>query len=401
MPREAPALLALDLRTGRVLWRDTQRVFGTWLGYSAEHDALLQAGRPSRDMLGDETGRHMTAFRGRDGTVLWDRPELEYSGPPLLNGPTLYAQGAAYELMSGRRVMRTDPLTGRRTPWRMHRCWGCDSFIGSTHLLTFRSGAAAFFDVTRDGGTGNLGGFRSGCTSNLIAADGVLSAADYTRGCTCSYQNQTSLALVHMPEGHAWTYLWAGSNPRGINFGAPGGRRAPDGTAWGPWPVVKLARIAGGVAPRPDPDFAVTVEFDERFGYWSDHPSRYQAPRGPDGSPAGLTWVACSGIRGVRKIVLPLATGRRRNWTVRLHFAEPDEIPPGRRVFDVKLAGRTVLKGFDIVKAAGGVRRAVVKTFHSIPATGQIVLHFAPKSPVPLDPTRVPLLCGIEAALAE
>ncbi|MEE8576109.1 MAG: PAS domain-containing protein, partial [candidate division Zixibacteria bacterium] len=82
------------------------------------------------------------------------------------------------------------------------------------HLLTFRSAAAGFFDLANDGGTGNFGGFKSSCTSNLVVANGVLNAPDYTRTCVCRYQNQTSLAMVHMPEVETWTdnsYLSAGN----------------------------------------------------------------------------------------------------------------------------------------------------------------------------------------------
>ena len=81
-------------------------------------------------------------------------------------------------------------------------------------------------------GTANLGGFKSGCTSNLVVADGVLNAPDYTRTCSCAYQNQTSLALVHMSDmemwtvNHAATLLKAGQKVGqvGVNFGAPGDR---------------------------------------------------------------------------------------------------------------------------------------------------------------------------------
>jgi len=53
----------------------------------------------------------------------------------------------------------------------------------------------------------NLGGFKSGCTPNLIVADGVLNAPDYTRTCT----NQGALAtasleatpLAEVPSGGA------------------------------------------------------------------------------------------------------------------------------------------------------------------------------------------------------
>src|SRR5205085_6668059 len=124
-------------------------------------------------------------------------------------------------------------LTGQEEPWLIARTHGCNMVVASEHLLTFRSGAAGFYDLARQGGTGNFGGFKSSCTSNLIVADGVLNAPDYTRTCTCSYQNQTSLALVHMPEIEVWTnstFQPAGRIERlGVNFGAAGDRRDHSG----------------------------------------------------------------------------------------------------------------------------------------------------------------------------
>ena len=39
----------------------------------------------------------------------------------------------------------------------------------------------ALYDLLTEAGTGNLGGFRSGCTSHLVVAVGVLNAPDSTR----------------------------------------------------------------------------------------------------------------------------------------------------------------------------------------------------------------------------
>src|SRR5690606_15429673 len=97
-----------------------------------------------------------------------------------------------------------------------------------------------------DSGTGNLGGFKSGCTANLVVANGVLNAPDYTRTCSCSYQNQTSLALVHMPDVELWSVNPLANKPIsgaplqniGINFGAPGDRHADDGTLWIEYPAL-------------------------------------------------------------------------------------------------------------------------------------------------------------------
>jgi len=54
------------------------------------------------------------------------------------------------------------------------------------------------------------------------------------------------------------------------------------------------------------------------------------------------------------------------SYTVRLHFAEIWWSATGQRVFNVAINGKTVLSNFDIVEAAGGSFRALVKEF---PAT--------------------------------
>ncbi len=199
-----PGLMALDVRNGNVIWSTNRNVFGTWLSYSKEHDVLLQSGRPSRDMLSGEPHKGMAAYRGKDGKFLWGI-DASLGEPLILHGDTIITNRYAYNLLTGEQEARLDPLTGEERPWVFQRNYGCNYAIASEHLLTFRSAAAGFLDLMRDGGTGNFGGFKSGCTSNLVVANGVLNAPEYTRTCSCSYQNQTSLALVHTPDVEIWT----------------------------------------------------------------------------------------------------------------------------------------------------------------------------------------------------
>ena len=42
--------------------RKPKNIFGTWLGYSSEHKFLLQAPRPSSDMLNGEEGKRMIVY---------------------------------------------------------------------------------------------------------------------------------------------------------------------------------------------------------------------------------------------------------------------------------------------------------------------------------------------------
>ncbi len=393
-PEGTPRLTCLDVHTGKVLWDTTKDVFGTWLGYSEEHDILLQAGRPSRDMLPDERGDRMIVYRGKDGKVLWDRPH-KYSGPCLLHGDTIITQGIdllmnplveqtnACSLLTGEQVMRKSPITGAEAPWQFVRNYGCNTVVASQHLLTFRSAAAGYFDLANDGGTGNLGGFKSGCTSNLIVANGVLNAPDYTRTCVCSYQNQTSLAFVHMPEVEMWTFntFSLGDEPvnrLGINFGAPGDRRDDDGMLWLDYPSV------GG--PSPDIPIQITSQQPEWF-------IRHSSRVGGD----GLKWVGASGARGLTSfsITLDKKAEEDRLYTVALYFIEPDEVKPGARVFDVALQGRRVLEDFDIIAEARRTNHMIVREFEGISVRGDLTVTLTPSASAK---TRDTVLCGIAVA---
>jgi outer membrane protein assembly factor BamB len=386
-PEKEFRIVAWDAKTGEELWSTNEGIFGTWLSYSAEHDLLLQAGRASRDML-PEPDDQLTVYDAADGSVKWHK-EIEYGGPCMLHGDTLITQGFALDLLTGEPKMRAHPLTGEQVPWTFERNYGCNSAVASEHLLTFRSAAAGFFDLARDGGTGNIGGFRSGCTTNLIVADGVLNAPDYTRTCICAYQLQTSLALVHMPELEMWTF-----NPMdkaevpirqvGLNFGAPGDRMADDGLLWLDYPSV------GG----PSPDVPVTVK-DEGVKWFR----RNALELGDEGQGQGWKWVASSGAEGLDEINVRLASGwtKERKYTVRLHFADFDSTAAGERVFDVELQGKKVLEDLDIVGEVGP-KAPLVKEFKGVEIGNDLSLKLTKNTP---EGGREPLLSGLEIRAEE
>jgi outer membrane protein assembly factor BamB len=371
-------LLALDLRTGQLAWHSDAAIFGTWLSYSAEHDVLVESGRLARDTLGDEP-KGMRAYRARDGGLLWY--QKDFVGPAMIHGRTILRDRGGCDLLTGAVERHPDPLTGELVEWTWTRTYGCATPLASTHLLTFRSGAAGYYDLSGAGGTGNFGGFRAGCTNNLIVAGGVLSAADYTRTCTCSYQNQTSLALVPTADAEMWTFLGSqkvtGPIRRvGINLGAPGSRRAEDGTLWLEYPA------AGGPSPR------LEVRTEPQRPRWFRH---HASSVGGDGLP----WVTSSGVCGLRELRIRLAgkDAVPRRYTVRLSFLEPDGLPAGRRRFDVAVQGRTVLHGLDISSAAGGPARGLVKEVHDVPIAEELIISLHPDLSAPVAEA---VLCGVE-----
>ena len=374
-PSHPPRLVVMDLASGRTLWQTEADVFGTWLSYSAKHDVVVEAGRVARDTLVDEA-KGMRAYRAATGEILWNQPA--YVGPAMLHGDIILKDRSACDLVTGEPVQRADPLTGEPLEWVWQRNYGCNTPMASQHLLTFRSGAAGFYDFAHDGGTANLGGFRSGCTNNLVVAGGVLVAPDYTRTCSCNYQNQTSLAFVHMPEAELWTFSGTrtvnGPVRRvGVNLGAPGSRKAEDGTLWLEYPKV------GGPAP------VLPVQVAPPNPTWfRRHASQVS------GTP--LPWVAASGGTGLTSVTVTLDTSGapQRTYRVRLHFVEPEALGPGQRVFAVQLQGKTVLDPFDVAKEAGGTRHAVVKEFKSIEIVKDLIIGLKPIA------GAGPVLCGIE-----
>lgn len=291
-------IVAFDFRSGETSWEIKENIFGTWLGYSEEHDLLLQAGAKASDRLSDEVAQGMAVYHGADGTVKWRNDALKYTGPCILHHDLIitnansYAESAgAFYLETGQPKLVPNPLTGQSQPWKITRAYGCNNIIASENLLTFRSGAAGFYDLLTDGGTGNLGGFKSGCTSNLIVANGVLNAPDYTRTCSCAYQNQTSLALVHMPEIETWTvHNVASTTPHGeklkhlaINFGAPGDRRDDQGTLWLEHPVV------AGDSP------ALSIRINPETRFVRRHSSSNTSSHASSSRP----WITASGAQGM------------------------------------------------------------------------------------------------------
>ncbi len=109
--------------------------------------------------------------------------------------------------------------------------------------------------------------------------------------------------------------------------------------------------------------------------------------------------VACDGSSGYRNTkslsfdLLEKGQGPA-TYTVSLYFAEPEELEVAQRVFDVLVQGETVLKDFDIVKQAGGVRTGLVKEFKGIVVEDKLVMTLRV---VDSSSTKEPILCGFEA----
>lgn len=389
-------LVALNVDTGDEIWSTSRDIFGTWLGYSEEHDALVQTGRDSADMATGEIAGRAITYRGRDGSILWDSEAIGARvdrGPFLIHGRTIFMQQENYEasgavdLLTGAVAMRTHPLTGESIPWRLVRNKGCGTQVACENLMTFRSGTGAFYDLESNSGVGSIGGMKSGCTSNLIPAGGILSAPDYTRTCNCSYQNQTSLALVYMPDVDMWTTNSVETPVApvlraGINFGAYGDRMADDGTLWMEYPAPKYGSKENAGLTYPNLEIQTIPAQPSLYR----HASMWFAS-------GELPWVSSSGAIGLTGFKVKLNNAAERAYRVRLFFAEPEGAQPGQRLFDVALQGRQVLKGFDVAAVAGAPRKGVVREFRNVMVGEALSVTLTPSAGAAM---ANPVISGIE-----
>jgi hypothetical protein len=279
--------------------------------------------------------------------------DLQKIQPSQYRPPT---QKDAWKPEAPKAGTRVNPLTGETEPRKFPKSYGCDGGYDYGLLYTMRSGTAAFYDKRLDSGTIHISGPRSGCTSSIIPANGLLNVPYFYEGCSCSYPLPTALALVNMPptfeQWAAWgivpTNLLMGRIERlGLNFGAPGDRRTEDGTLWLGYPSV------GG----PSPKISVSTEPAAPKFYY--HHSLWI--QGGEGWP----WVGASGCQGLRTVTL--SGLKKGNYTVRLVFAEPDKamLPKGRQ-FDVQVQNNLVLENYNVVSDAGGSMRVVTKTIPKI-----------------------------------
>ena len=182
-------LVALDARSGDVIWRADDEVFGTMLALSVEHDVLVMSYQHNRSYrLRSEVGGRMAGYRASTGEPLWSVKGINQQSRIMLNDEIIYAQGGAWSLLNGEAV-----------PFEFSRSYGCGILAASRNMLVFRSATLGYRNLAGER-TENYGGIRPGCWINTIPAGGLVLMPDATHGCTCSYLNKAHIALQPMGE---------------------------------------------------------------------------------------------------------------------------------------------------------------------------------------------------------
>lgn len=398
------ALIMLDSRTGREVWRSTDDIFGTMLMLSEKHGVVVMGNAMTRrGIISCDVPTGLAVFRISDGRKLWGR-RTPYQHRPVLVDRTIIAEGhdvrqdprknlklyfpCAWDLLTGEPKMRTNPITGEEEFWTYGSSAKCTGVSACPNLVLFRTATMSYYDLARDDGQANLGGLRPSCFINLIPANGLLLVPDTFTGCRCNFLIRTSTAFERLDNWGTWhVYQEGGRTTAGrvrrlnLNLGAKGDRRDAQGRMWFALPR-PILEPTGDSRTRKGMTLSgiVTLKNAEPYQTNPDDVSI----TGPDPS-----WIAGSGCRGAIALSVDISKmPADTTFKVRLHFAELEKKRPGERVFDVDIQGRNVLSDFDILAEAGRPRVAVVKEF-SVTAARALTIQTEPQK-------GEPILSGIE-----
>ncbi|MDF1743046.1 MAG: PQQ-binding-like beta-propeller repeat protein [Gimesia sp.] len=176
-------LLCLSISDGYVIWKNKEDIYGTMLAVSPQNDALLMSYQPTSFRLSSETGGRLSVFDSKTGKKTWEA-KANYSSRPLINGKTVYAQGGAWDLLSG-----------KPKPFNFKRSYGCGIMASCENMMFFRSATLGYFDFNKNSKIENYGGVRPGCWINAIPAGGLVLVPDASAACSCSYLNKSWFAL--------------------------------------------------------------------------------------------------------------------------------------------------------------------------------------------------------------
>jgi len=394
---------ALDLRTGEIRWQvplDATQCGGFHAGKN-DHSAILAA--MVRDgvivffgvyldghywnqfFAGQFNTRRITALSAENGRLLWSK-QIGFRVRPLIVGDTLHAEPWAYDLKTGEPRTRVHPITGETVRWQFSRVGHhCGLPCAAPHCMFFRSWNLGYYDLDGDYGSMHFGAQRPGCWINFIPAGGLLLVPEASAGCMCAFPNMCSIVFQPREKLEGWAmYSSVGQTTPvrrlAINLGAPGDRKDAAGNLWLGFPRPFHGRL---VMP-----LAIDVSCDR----YARRNSTYTQVAGTDDP-----WLFASAAVGVRKCAIPLLgkDDGTASYRVRLAFCDPENDQPGRRVFDVKLQGKTVLEDFDIVAAGGGKDRAVFQQFDQIEVADKLLIELLPHGDAS-QADRLPILQGVE-----
>ena len=371
---DARRAVCLDARTGKKIWSkpiDVTNVSGVSSGggniclmYYDGHIVICGAnanGHYWRQFLsGQFSKRRILVLKAEDGEKIWSK-DANYMNRPVMVNDQIIAEPWSFNVASGDERRREHPLTGEETKWQFSRPGHhCGIITATPNMMMFRSGFIGYYDMYEDSGTRHFAGQRLGCWVNAIPGNGLVVIPEASAGCVCLFSIASTVVLEPREDRDPAWGIYSAAGPAtpvkrlAVNLGAPGDRRDTFGNLWLSFPRPKTVG-------RMEFVFNITPKLSKGGGFYAKDDESIDVANAP------TSWVLTSGVRGLQKFELPLLDkgDKAADYKVRLHFAELDDVAEGERLFDIKLQGKVVARGVDVVKEAGKLA-SLVKTFEGI-----------------------------------
>ncbi|MCH7686738.1 MAG: PQQ-binding-like beta-propeller repeat protein, partial [Planctomycetes bacterium] len=403
--------VAIDAASGKKLWSKPVDVTdcseigigGGQLTLIYQNNVLLLCGANANGhywrqfIAGDFSRRRLVALSADDGSRLWAK-DANYRHRPIVIGDEIIAEPWGFDLYTGVQKMRNHPLTGEPVPWSLIRPGHhCGMLTGSPSMLLFRSKYTGFYDRDSDSGTRHFAGHRLGCWINAIPANGLVMIPEASAGCVCLFSIASTIILEPREARRPWT-IYSAVGPKtpvkhmSLNFGAPGDRKDSRGKIWLAYP-----------RPNPKKTTSLDLQLDLKHQTLSGGGFITQNNRSLNLQTSEADWLFSSKAQGVKQFTVPLLgkDDAPASYTVKLHFAEIEEgVEKGDRVFDVKLQGRTAVENLDVLAAAQGRGRNIVREIKDVKVTDNLVIELVPQA-TSSDPNQQPILNAIEILRSE
>lgn len=387
--------VAIDARSGEKLWSEGVDVTdcsdigigGGKLTLMYQDGVLILCGANANGhywrqfVAGEFERRRLVALSADDGYKIWAK-DANYRHRPIIIGEHVLAEPWMFDLKTGDQITRAHPITGEDVPWSImrtgHHCGmltGCDS-----GMIMFRSGDTGFFDLDSDEGVRHFAGHRLGCWINAIPANGLVMIPEASAGCVCQFSIAATIVLEPREPRRPWTiYSAVGAQTPvqhlAVNLGAPGDRKAADGTVWLSYPRYRAYQ-----------ETALDVKLDlaEQFTGGGGFRSVSDASTPVDGTD--VPWIYTSWAEGLTQLTLPLVGegDSPATYTIRLHFADPRDAEAATSVFDVAINGTTVQEGVSVTRTPETAATAQVVEIPGVEVSGSVTIAINPREGTPL-----------------
>ena len=195
-------LVALDLETGKTLWKQPHDFSATqhslYVSYAKGKVAVVGSRNSGTDKEADRVLYDVHVVDAESGELRWKKTQRqttkiggdhgEQDQHPVIVGETLFCEPFAYNLHTGA------PLPEWK--WNNKHRRGCGNVSASASSFFFRENNPTMFDLSSNSYTKITTISRPGCWVNMIPAGGLLLIPEASSGCRCNYPMQSSLAFL-------------------------------------------------------------------------------------------------------------------------------------------------------------------------------------------------------------